>query len=168
VSIGTHFQALLSLALTYEMMKGCLVSQANEAIRASVGLITTTQISSLSSLATAGLLQHPDLPRLMLLNSQRLAEAYSQVTTWLTKHGFSFIPATAGVYLLARLAPHATSWDQEAEVLAEIKAAGVILAPGRSFHLRTSQKGWFRIIIAVKPHVLEEALGRMEWALNLH
>ncbi|KAL4741657.1 PLP-dependent transferase [Aspergillus similis] len=147
---------------------GCLVSQANVAICASVGLMTTTQISSLSSLATAGLLQHPDLSRLMSLNLQRLAEAYKHVTAWLTKHDFPYIPATAGIYILARLAPQVTNWEQEAQVQAKIKAAGVMLASGRSFHLCAEQKGWFRIIIAVQPDVLEKALKSLENALDLH
>ncbi|KAL4745002.1 pyridoxal phosphate-dependent transferase [Aspergillus terricola var. indicus] len=147
---------------------GCLVSQANVEICASVGLMTTAQISSLSSLATSGLLQHPDLSRLMSLNLQRLAEAYTHVTAWLTRHGFPYIPATAGVYILARLAPQVTDWEQEAQVQAKIKAAGVMLASGRSFHLRAEQKGWFRIIIAVQPDVLEKALKSLEKALDLH
>ncbi|KAL4756578.1 aminotransferase gliI [Aspergillus foveolatus] len=147
---------------------GCLVSQANVEICASVGLMTTTQISSLSSLATAGLLQHPDLSRLMSLNLERLAEAYTHVTSWLTRHGFPYIPATAGVYILARLAPQVTDWEQEAQVQAKIKAAGVMLASGRSFHLCAEQKGWFRIIIAVQPDVLEKALKSLEKALDLH
>ncbi|THC96861.1 hypothetical protein EYZ11_003685 [Aspergillus tanneri] len=103
----------------------------------------------------------------MLLNCQRLAESYDQVTRWLTRHWFPFIPATAGLYVLARLAPHAATWDQEAEVLLKIKAAGVLLVSGRSFHLQERQMGWFRIVISVKPHILEEALRRMERALNI-
>ncbi|KAL4767463.1 PLP-dependent transferase [Aspergillus nidulans var. acristatus] len=147
---------------------GCLVSQANVAICASVGLMTTTQISSLSSLATAGLLQHPDLSRLMSLNLQRLGEAYKHVTAWLTRHGFPYIPATAGIYILAQLAPQVTDWEQEAQVQARIKAAGVMLASGRSFHFFAEQKGWFRIIIAVQHDVLEKALKSLEKALDLH
>lgn len=130
--------------------------------------MTTAQISSLSSLATSGLLQHPDLSRLVSLNLQRLAEAYTHVTAWLTRHGFPYIPATAGVYILARLAPQATDWEQEAQVQAKIKAAGVMLASGRSFHLCAEQKGWFRIIIAVQPDMLEKALKLLEKALDLH
>jgi bifunctional pyridoxal-dependent enzyme with beta-cystathionase and maltose regulon repressor activities len=130
--------------------------------------MTTTQISSLSSLATAGLLQHPDLSRLMSLNMQRLGEAYKHVTAWLTRHGFPYIPATAGIYILAQLAPQVTDWEQEAQVQARIKAAGVMLASGRSFHFFAEQKGWFRIIIAVQHDVLEKALKSLEKALDLH
>lgn len=146
---------------------GCVVSQANDAVRASIGLMTTTQVSSLAALVTAELLEHPHLPWLIGLNSQRLAAAYDHVTTWLNKHEFPFIPATAGVYVLARLAPHAKTWAQESEVVAKLKAVGVLVSPGRSFHLRENQKGWCRIVIAVKPDILHEALRRMERALEL-
>ncbi|KAI0126681.1 1-aminocyclopropane-1-carboxylate synthase [Xylariales sp. AK1849] len=146
---------------------GCVVSQANAAVRASIGLMTTTQISSLTALVTTGLLEHSDLSRLIKLNSRRLRMSYNQMTMWLDHHGFPFIPATAGLCVLARLAPHATTWEQERLVVDRLKSSGVLVSTGSMFHLKESQKGWYRIVIAVNLDVLAEALRRMEKALGL-
>lgn len=142
------------------------MSQANTAVCASVGMLTTTQTSTLASLITTVLLRHPKLPQLITLNQQRLTVAYIKITSWLSKHDIRYVETTGGVYVLARLAPLAESWAEEANLMTKLKAAGVVVATGRSFHLSESCKGWFRIIFAVAPDVLDKALGRMEEALG--
>ena len=144
-----------------------MVSQGNAAVRTSIGLVTTTQTSALAAIVTAGLLESAQLPQLIKMNSQRLSEAYTRVTNWLQRHGLPFVRATGGVYIFACLAPHARTWADEDEMIARLKAARVLVTPGRSFHARDDQKGWARIIIAVEPHTLMEALTRIKEALNL-
>jgi len=128
-------------------------------------MITTTQISSLTCLATTGLLTSPDLPRLVLLNAARLSQAYVRVATWLTAHDVEFVPATHGVYVLARFGPHAKTCDDENDVVRRLRDAGVLVAAGRRFHLR--DMGWVRMTIAVNPDVLTQALARIVTELKL-
>ncbi|KAK4182314.1 pyridoxal phosphate-dependent transferase [Podospora australis] len=148
---------------------GCVVSRVNIALKASIGLMTTTQISSLTALVTTGLLNHPDLSGLIEMNRKRLQKAYKTTSFWLRRHQIDICEeGTAGIYVLARLCPNARTWTQESELCARLKAAGVLVAPGRQFHFRESHKGWFRIIIAVEEGVLLEALRRMEIVLGLN
>lgn len=128
-------------------------------------MMTTTQVSSLASIATAGLLTSPELPRLIQLNTSRLSRAFKQVTKWLKAHDVPFVPAMHGLYILARLAPNAASWEDEEDVVRRLRDAGVLLSAGRGFHLR--EKGWVRMTIAVEPHVLTQALSRMTMELKL-
>ncbi len=144
-----------------------MVSQGNAAVRTSIGLVTTTQTSALAAIVTAGVLESIQLPRLIKMNSQRLSEAYTRVTEWLKRYGLPFVPATGGVYVFARLAPHAQTWADEDKMIARLKAARVLVSPGQSFHSREDQKGWARIVIAVEPHTLTQALTRIESALKL-
>ncbi|RYP47127.1 hypothetical protein DL768_006770 [Monosporascus sp. mg162] len=95
---------------------GCCITQGNKPLAIGLALSSNTQMSSLTAVAAAGLLTSPDLPRLLALNSQRLAEAYSRVTSALTRHGIHYIPANMGPFLFARLAPEAQTWDEELDV----------------------------------------------------
>lgn len=122
-------------------------------------MITTTQMSSLATIATAGLLTSPDLPRLIQLNETRLMSAYNQASKWMIARDIRYIPAVNGVYLLARLAPGAKTWQEEEELVRSLNVVGVLVLPGRSFHLK--EPGWVRLTIAVEPAVLTEALSQM-------
>ena len=143
-----------------------MVSQANDAVRASLGLLMTTQVSSLAALVTAGLLESPRLPYLIELGSQRLKASYDQIRYWLELHKLDYVPVVGGIYVLACLAPGASTWDDENAMIKKLGNVGVLVGPGRSYHLRESQKGWCRIVFAVPPHVLEEALRRIQEALD--
>ena len=127
--------------------------------------MTTTQTSSLMSIATTNLLASSELPRLVRLNTARLGDAYQNVTGWLKAHNVPFIPPTHGVYILARLAPDASTWEDEAHMIRKLKSSGVLVAPGRSLHLR--EKGWVRMTIALKSHIMAEALRRIAISLGL-
>lgn len=129
-------------------------------------MLTTTQTSTLASLVTTVLLRHPKLTQLIKLNQQRLTAAYIKITSWLSGHGIQYVEPSGGVYVLACLAPLAESSAEEANVMIKLKTAGVVVATGRSFHLSESCNGWYRIIFAVAPDVLDKALRRMEEALG--
>ncbi|CZT16517.1 related to 1-aminocyclopropane-1-carboxylate synthase, and related proteins [Ramularia collo-cygni] len=146
---------------------GAVVSQANPAVRASLGLLNTTQISSLAANVTAGMLSSPQLPCLMAQGTRKLRQSYSQITAWLEAHNFTYVPVTGGICILARLAPHAQSWEDEAAIVQKIKAAGVVVGAGRTYHLREHEKGWCRLVFAVPSSVLKAALCRMEVAMGL-
>lgn len=131
-------------------------------------LQVTTEISSLAAVATAGLLTSEKLPQLIAKNSERLAKAYMTVTAWLEEHRLSYLPASYGLYIFARLAPGAQTWADEDQMIRAARESGVLVSSGRSFHAPEHQKGWARIVIAVDPVTLVKALRRLEQALELN
>ena len=67
---------------------------------------------------------------------------------------------------MAKIAPRASSWEDEAAVVQALEDVGVRVSAGRSQHLPASAMGWARITFAVPPARLEDALGRMEGVLS--
>lgn len=130
-----------------------------------LALAANTQISSLSTIFVTHLLTSPQLPSLVALNSSRLASAYEMLVAFLKKHMIPYIPCNAGLYVLARLAPDAQSWADEAAMATKCKDAGVLLSPGRAYHGPEDAKGWMRIGFSVETSVLQEALRRLESVL---
>lgn len=97
----------------------------------------------------------------MALNSQRLGEAYTSLTTWLSKFKIPYIPCNAGLYVFAKIAPNAQSWEEESDTIIKLKTAGVLVSAGKSYHVPEVEKGWARIGFALEKSALEEALQRM-------
>lgn len=123
-------------------------------------------MSSLTAIATAGILMSPELPRLFALNSRRLAEAYERMASMLKKHGLHYIPANIGPFVFVKIVPNAKTWDHEMEVVQACKEAGVSISAGRSYHVPESEKGWARLNFAIQPADLDEALRRLATVLN--
>ncbi|RWA06381.1 hypothetical protein EKO27_g8722 [Xylaria grammica] len=145
---------------------GCCVSQANKPLATGLALSSNTQLSSLTALVTTSLLTSATLPRLFLLSSGRLAEAYKSLTDWLKQREIPYIPANMGCFVFARIAPNAHSWEDEAAVIQAWKTAGVSVSPGRGYHVPENAKGWARINFALKPDDLAEALRRLNSSLS--
>lgn len=123
------------------------------------------QTSSLSAVALSGLLRSPRLPDLLALNAARLADAYRTVTHFLTAHGVEFVPATAGVFVFARLVPGVRTWEEEAEAVARLRGAGVLVGAGRGFRGGEREKGWVRIVFAGDPAELRKGLDVIAFTL---
>jgi aspartate/methionine/tyrosine aminotransferase len=138
-----------------------MVTQDNKLMAVGAALAANTQMSSLSAIATKRLLESPNLPSLFKLNRERLAEAYKKITSFFVSCGIEFFPVTAGLYVFARLAPEARTWEDEAATIARIKDAGVLISPGKAYHVPEKEKGWARITFAVEPADLEKAIDAM-------
>ncbi|KAI0468886.1 PLP-dependent transferase [Xylaria cf. heliscus] len=146
---------------------GCCVTQANKPLATGIALASNTQTSSLAAIATAGLLNSPDLPQLFRLNAKRLSEAYLLLTAMLKKHSIQYIPANQTPFLFARLVPDARTWEEEAEFGQICKNAGVAISNGKSYHLPECEKGWARLNFAIEPASLIEALKRLDSVLTV-
>ena len=131
-----------------------------------VGLSAYWQTSSLSSVVATSLLKSPNLPDLVRLNRERLAESYAVLTESLIKWQVEFLPANAGLFVFAKVVEDARNWDEEAAVVGALASSGVIVSPGRRFDGGESEKGWVRITFAVPRKQLMEALERMEPILH--
>ncbi|KAH8197397.1 hypothetical protein TruAng_008420 [Truncatella angustata] len=147
---------------------GCDLSRMHTiwSISKDLGSSGLRMMSSLTAIATTSLLLSPELPRLLKLNSQRLTEAYVQLTTLLRARGLRWIPANMGPFILVKVAPSAKTWEDEAAVIQACKGFGVSLSLGRGYHGPESEKGWARLNFALAPGQLTEALRRLSLGLD--
>lgn len=126
-----------------------------------LALAANTQISSLSTICAINLLSSPTLPALIAENSKRLRVAYETLTNFFKKYGIPYYSANSGLCVFARLTV-AKTWEAEADMVNKIKAGGVLVSAGKAYHGPEEQKGWARVLYAVEPEVLAEAIRRME------
>lgn len=88
------------------------------------------------------------------------------MTSLFKAYGIPYVPCNAGLYVFARLAKDAISWDDESILVTQMKDAGVVVSPGRAYHGPENEKGWTRVGFAVKDEDLEEAIKRMTCVLE--
>lgn len=147
--------------------QGCIVSQENKTLLTGLSIVCAGKISALTTIFTTALLTSPNLPSLIALNKKQLAVSYATVTSFLDRHKIEYIPASAGVYVFAKLAPAAKTWDDEADMVRRLEAVGILIGSGRSYHAAEDQKGWARLTFAIETDQLEKALERIEGGLGL-
>lgn len=131
-----------------------------------LALAANTQISALSTLFVTHLLTTPKLDALLTLNRERLREAYITLTDFFKRYDIPYLPCNAGLYVFARLAHHAVTWDDEADMVGKLKEAGVLVSAGRAYHVPESEKGWMRIAFSVEQAELAEALRRIKTVMD--
>lgn len=141
------------------------MTQANPEMAIGLALASNTTISTLSSIFVSALLTSPEMPKLLAWNSDRLAEAYRSLTAVLRKYDIPYLPAYAGLYLFAKIAPDADNWDDESRAVQKFKNAGVLVSSGRGYHGPENEKGWARIGFAIEKPKLKEAIRRIDCAL---
>ena len=120
-------------------------------------------VLTLSTVFASALLSSESLTKLVKLNSIRLAEAYHKPTSLFDRYGIYYISCNAGHFVLAKLAPRASNWDDEAAMIARLGEAGVLVSPGQICHV--AEMGWARVSFAVEITVLKEAIRRMKSVL---
>ncbi|KAF2276638.1 1-aminocyclopropane-1-carboxylate synthase [Westerdykella ornata] len=141
---------------------GVTITQSNQEMAVAAALAAQMQVSTLSATFVTALLTAPNLDELIQLNKKRLAEAYTKLTKFFKEHDIPYIPCNAGLYVFAKIAPNAETWEDESAVIAKLKDVGVHVSPGKAYHGPENEKGWARIGFAVKPQDLDEAIRRME------
>lgn len=146
--------------------QGCTVTQRNKELAVGLALAANTQTSSLSAIVVRELLLSPKLPALLTLNSERLGNAYWMITNFFKQQGIPYYPCNAGIFIFAKLAPDADTWEDEELVVGRLREAGVSVSSGRNYHGPESAKGWMRVGFAVEIEQLIEALQRMEKVLR--
>ena len=124
--------------------------------------MASVHVSVLSTVFAKEVLASPQLPELLTLSATRLAETYTALTTAFKATGIEYFPSCATVFVLARLAPHATTWDEEILALRAYMGGGVSVVPGRAYHMPEGQKGWMRVSFAVSSEDLAEGIQRIK------
>jgi gliotoxin/aspirochlorine biosynthesis aminotransferase len=66
------------------------------------------------------------------------------------------------LFVFAKVAPGATTWDEEATAVERLREGGVKVSPGRSYNGSEEEKGWARITFAVPEDVLNEGMARLK------
>ena len=131
-----------------------------------LALASNTTTSSLSAVFVSTLLTSSKLPELIALNSARLGKAYTALTEVLRRHNVPYIPGNAGIYVFAKIARNATSWEDEAAAVQRFREGGVLVSSGKGYHGPESEKGWARIGFAVEESAMTEALKRIDSVLS--
>lgn len=140
------------------------MTQANKEIAVGHSLAAMYLTSSLAAVFVTALLGSPDLPRLLKLNSQRVAVAYKVITSFLTKNEIIYVPCYAGLYVFAKIASGAKTWEDEENVVEAFKREGVLVAAGKGYHCM--EMGWARIGFTLKPEKLAKGIEQMQRALD--
>lgn len=141
--------------------QGCCITQDNKRLATGLSIVSNTQMSSLTAIATTSILSSPELAKLFALNSERLSQAYRTVTSVLKRHNILYVQANIGPFILVRLLRNAQTWEEEAEVVQACRLAGVVISGGRSFHVPENEKGWARLNFAIPPDKLDEGIRRV-------
>lgn len=141
--------------------EGVTVTQSNPEMAVGLALAANTQISCLSTIFVKSILTSPRLPYLIAQNREMLARSYTIMTEFLKSHAIAYIPANAGLYVFARIAPDARTWEEEAEAVERLKLAGVLVSSGKAYHGPDTEKGWARVLFAIEETHLREAIRRM-------
>ncbi|KAJ5903521.1 pyridoxal phosphate-dependent transferase [Penicillium tannophilum] len=140
---------------------GCVVTR-NRPLRNVVGLVASVHVSALSTVFAKEVLASPQLPALLSLSADRLGVSYTTLTTAFKATGIEYFHCHTTVFLLARLAPHADTWEEEMTAFRAYMQAGVLLVPGKAYHMPERLKGWMRVTFAVAADELAEGIGRIQ------
>lgn len=144
-------------------IKASVVSQDNTNLIQTISVTGCLQISNLATLSARCILTASALPDILSRNRDKLAECYRIMTTFLNSRQIEYIPATAGLYVFARLLH--SEMDDEAQQAQILQDSGILVGTGQSYH--TPGKGWFRLVFSIgSPHLLQEALGRLGTVLD--
>jgi aspartate/methionine/tyrosine aminotransferase len=76
--------------------------------------------------------------------------------------GIEYIPSNGGVFVLARLAPKALNFEDEAKAHGQYLCAGVLVIPGRAYSMPDGQAGWMRVTFALEREYLMKGLERIK------
>jgi aspartate/methionine/tyrosine aminotransferase len=128
-----------------------------------VALSTHSQVSSLvvPFVESAAL---TDSMIATLCNQSRpfLEESRDIVVVFLEKRDIEFVPATAGLFIFAKLS--LSSIDSEKALEKKLSKRGIVLASGTGYHCK--EPGWFRICFSFERSKLVTALGRLGQVLD--
>jgi DNA-binding transcriptional MocR family regulator len=147
--------------------QGCIISQQNPHLIASLSLLTSHHVNGISSLYLSSLLTWSQLPTLLKLNSERLTASYCLLAAFLTNRNIEYVAPSHGLFLFARLVRHAKNAGDEKCFLDRLAIQGGIkVGHGRFYKGVEEQFGWARIRFSVKREEMLEALGRMDKVLR--
>ncbi|KAF2219174.1 pyridoxal phosphate-dependent transferase [Elsinoe ampelina] len=145
---------------------GCVVIPENLNLRQTIATASALQVSSMSAVALGHLLECASFDAILQTNQARLVASYRILTGYLAAKDIRYLPTTGGLFVMARIAPSAQSWEEESLAIETMLRFGVKVSPGRAYHMPEDEKGWARISFAVPTHTLLQAITRIEAMYN--
>ena len=145
--------------------QGCIVSRNRPVLEGSM-LANYLQTSVLNSIFVTSLLASPELPSILASLKSRLACNHALLTQALEKWGVEYLPTDAGFHIYAKLAKHAQTWEEEAEMITRLSSVGVMVVPGKSFGGVDGQTGWVRLGFSIPENKLKSGLEIIEKTLG--
>ncbi|GLA43199.1 hypothetical protein AnigIFM63309_000926 [Aspergillus niger] len=147
---------------------GCLISKHNRMLLDAIeGISLYNFPSSVADRIASSLLSDDTfLKQYVSTNRRRLSESYQFATEFLQAHKIPYVECNAAFFIwlnLGAVKTNRTATDQE--ILARLRQEKVYIAPGIIY--AAEEAGWFRMVFAHPPHVLEEGLNRMIRAVRL-
>ncbi|KAI9745240.1 MAG: hypothetical protein M1818_001518 [Claussenomyces sp. TS43310] len=139
---------------------GCVISH-NKLVRAGVAFLTIWQTSSLSTTFLTSLLKSPILPSLLDTSSKRLAASYQIVEDALKELGLEFLPASAGLWVNAKV-----NGAESSDVVHKLKESGLKVGSGTEFNTVEGEKGWIKLSFSLPEDVLREGMVRLKACLG--
>ena len=133
----------------------------NLRLRNALALMGPANVSTISSVSAKDLLAPSTLLPLLRLSSERLAAAYTSLVLFFKNNGIVYFPCNSTTFVMAKLVPVAETWEDEASALRRYMEGGVLLAPGRAYHMSENRKGWMRVCFAVDEASLAKAINRI-------
>lgn len=64
--------------------------------------------------------------------------------------------------IFVRVLKTAETWEDEAAILKKLMEGGVSVVPGKHYGGIDGQKGWIRMLFAVREDVMREAIGGVD------
>ncbi|RAK96462.1 aspartate aminotransferase [Aspergillus ibericus CBS 121593] len=146
---------------------GCLISPSNKVLLEAVEGISLYNFPSsvADQIASSLLLDDNFTESYIATNRQRLVESYRFATDFLQTHNIPYVECNAAFFIwmnLGAVVKDRTATDKD--ILARLREEKVYIAPGTAY--ATEEAGWFRMVFAHPPHVLEEGLSRMVRAIQ--
>ncbi|KAL4981985.1 pyridoxal phosphate-dependent transferase [Aspergillus falconensis] len=141
---------------------GCIISQANPALRFAAGLASYWQVSSLTSVMAIALLNSVELPMLLQRNSEALGVSYRLLTEGLDRLGIQYVPANYGLFVFAKLVQDCRTAQEEIGIVNQLARSGLIVAQGQKFSPGREVFGWVRITFSTSTSKIEQALRVLE------
>jgi len=126
-----------------------------------MALLTANHTNNIASLYLSSLLNWPQLPTLIALNSERLTASYRLLAEALKSWTVEFIVPTEGIFLFAKLAKYAKTIEDEKDFYNRLALHGVRVGPGRYYKGVDKEFGWSRIRFSVPIKAMELALERL-------
>ncbi|KAI1275241.1 putative aminotransferase GliI-like protein [Xylaria sp. FL0933] len=146
---------------------GCVVTR-NRDLRDSIALVAHISVSNLSILFARALLTSPGLHTIIQLNSSRLATAYECIRVFFEVNSIEYLPCEVTTFVLARLAPHSQTREEEKAAVTFYQKAGILFFSAADYHMPPDFKGWMRVSFAVAPERLDIAMERLKAAYEIY
>ncbi|KAL7905942.1 PLP-dependent transferase [Trichoderma velutinum] len=144
---------------------GCLVSQANEALRMSQAVLNNAKICNAATVMISPMLSNTsEMKKLLEINTKRLHRAAQIAIQFAEFHQLEYYKPVAGLYIWLRLTTECTTFDEEEALVQRCSQLGVFVGSGADY--AEPQRGWFRLTFAISEDELLEGLRRIEGAVG--